>query len=290
LSKVIERIGQATDVDRIHLFEIDVAASPDQGRILEHYTWSARGIPAPAVYRDATGTFLAEVGLGSWAARLARGETIAGHVRDFEDSVRRFFESGGLKSTVVVPIFVDDQWWGFIGFDDCRNEREWSPTEIDTLVTLAELVGAAVAHTSRRKSVADANQIIENSPSIPFRVGPLAPFPLVYLSQNISRYGYDADELLAMPERWPELIASRDLGTVIASIKAVAEGKVEQVRTEFRLKKPGGSHVWFDGEGRALRDERGRLIAVEGILTDVTERKHAESKLSFSHLLLTTAI
>ena len=33
-----------------------------------------------------------------------------------------------------------------------------------------------------------------------------------------------------------------------------------------------------------------RLVAIEGILTDITERKRAESELSFSHNLLTTAI
>ena len=59
---------------------------------------------------------------------------------------------------------------------------------------------------------------------------------------------------------------------------------------EFRLHKPDGSIVWFDSHGTALHDGDGRLTAIEGILTDMTERKRAESELSFSHILLTTAI
>ena len=47
---------------------------------------------------------------------------------------------------------------------------------------------------------------------------------------------------------------------------------------------------WFEGHGSALRDGDGRLVAIEGILTDITERKRSEDELSFSHNLLTTAI
>ncbi len=78
------------------------------------------------------------------------GEIITGHARNFEEPVRRFFEFGGIKSTVAVPVFVEGRWWGFIAFDACRSEREWSPGDIDTLKTLAALVGAAVTgHCAR---------------------------------------------------------------------------------------------------------------------------------------------
>jgi GAF domain-containing protein len=63
-------------------------------------------------------------------------------------------------------VFVEGRWWGFIGFDACRSEREWSPGDIDTLKTLAALVGAAVTHTRGLQKLSDANRIIENSPTI----------------------------------------------------------------------------------------------------------------------------
>jgi signal transduction histidine kinase len=43
-----------------------------------------------------------------------------------------------------VPIFVDGQWWGTIGFDDMVNARVWSTTEVDALVVAANLVAAAI--------------------------------------------------------------------------------------------------------------------------------------------------
>jgi predicted signal transduction protein with EAL and GGDEF domain len=43
------------------------------------------------------------------------------------------------------------------------------------------------------------------------------------------------------------------------------------------LKRPEASEVWVDSESHALRDEAGRLVGIEGVMTDVSERKRAES-------------
>ena len=49
-------------------------------------------------------------------------------------------------------------------------------------------------------------------------------------------------------------------------------------RSEFRFKKPNGSWFWFANDARAIHDAEGRLIAIEGILTDITERNRAQCR------------
>ena len=224
LPKVIERLGQATGVDRVHIIEIDTDTPPEHSPVVQHYVWSAPGVSSSINYQEIKDP-MAEVGLKSWVPRLTRGETVVGNTRDFEPAARTLFERGNVKSVMAVPVFVDGQWWGLIAFDECGFERHWGPAEIDTFKTLAELVGAAVARTRRLKTLADANQtladanrIIENSPTILYRLGLKPPFPLIFLSQNISRYGYQADELLAHPERWAQLIDRADLPAMVDDI------------------------------------------------------------------------
>src|ERR1019366_7064780 len=55
LPKVIEQIGHATGVDRVHILKIDTA-SPGQGHIVQHHLWSASGISTPPLFKDANGT------------------------------------------------------------------------------------------------------------------------------------------------------------------------------------------------------------------------------------------
>jgi diguanylate cyclase (GGDEF)-like protein/PAS domain S-box-containing protein len=271
LPKVAEEIGNATGVDRAHIFLIDGVGA--DGQILQHHLWTLPGLSTAAEFKNPN-VPMANAGLSSWIPRLQRGETITGHTRDFVPAVRALFEKGSVKSVLCVPVFADGQWKGLIGFDDCRSERNWSAAEIDVIGTLAELVGGAVARISHLKQLADANRIIESSPTILYRLGAQAPFPLTYISQNISRYGYDANELLAKPNEWPGLIETEDLPAISANINLLVVGQADHVRLDFRLKKPDGAVVWFDGEGYALRNAAGTLTAIEGVLNDVTERKH----------------
>ena len=287
LPKVAERIGSAAGVDRTHIFLIDPESGV--GRIVHHCVWTVPGLATPPEFASPPAS-MAAAGLQLWVPPLERGETIAGSTRDFDPAARELFKTGNVKSVLAVPVFADGMWQGLIGFDDCRNERDWSASDIGIIKTVAELIGAAIARASHLKSLADANRIVENSTTILYRLAPRRPFPLVFISQNIERYGYRAHDLLAEPRRWSELIDPADVHNLLQQIRAILNGTRESTDTEFRLKKPDGTFAWFNGHGTALRDGNGRPIAIEGILTDITERKQSEAERSFSHILLTTAV
>ena len=75
-------------------------------------------------------------------SRLESGETIVGHVRDFDRQAARVFRTRRREIGHGVPVFAEGRWLGLIGFDDCRGERDWSAAEIDTIKIMAELIGA----------------------------------------------------------------------------------------------------------------------------------------------------
>jgi diguanylate cyclase (GGDEF)-like protein/PAS domain S-box-containing protein len=288
LPKVVERLGDATGVDRVHIFEVTPTATSDGGSIAWHFVWNSPGM-TPRAFADELASMTA-VGLGSWVTRLAHGETIVGRFGDFEESTLKFFAKGNVKSVVAVPIFVDDHWWGMIGLDDCRTERNWSMTEIEAFKTLAQLVGAAIARSRQLAKLADATRIIENSPTVVYRLSPQAPYPLIFASHNIQRYGYNAHELLASPTHWIERIEKEYHPRILSNVKSLIDGEKNETLDEWRLRKPDGSHVWFEAHGYALRNEAGRLMAIEGILTDISERKRIEARLHFANALLASEL
>jgi GAF domain-containing protein len=57
----------------------------------------------------------------------------------------------------VVPIFAGAEWWGFIGFDDCTAERQWSVGTVEVLQTAARTLGAAIL---RRRADAERLQLV----------------------------------------------------------------------------------------------------------------------------------
>jgi diguanylate cyclase (GGDEF)-like protein/PAS domain S-box-containing protein len=292
LPKVVERVGRASGADRLHILlkgTTTGTATNERGFVGQHYVWSAPGITSSPDFL-AIGRTMADVGLASWVRTLTSGETIVGRPRDFDAPARNFLEAGDIKSVLAVPIFVEGEWSGIISFDNCRREHDWLPAEIHIIKILAELVSAAIISLRRLQVLTDANRIVEASPTIVYRLGPQGPFPLLFISHNVRRYGYDADELLTAPDRWPQLFHPEDLPAAIAKITSIVEGTIDHADLDFRLKRSDGLYVWFDGEASPLRDADGRLIALEGIMTDVTDRRQAEEELTASHILLTAAI
>ncbi len=129
-------------------------------------------------------------------------------------------------------------------------------------------------------TLADANRIIENSPVLLFRLDARPPYPLIYVSRNVRRFGYSARQLLAAPQKYFDVTHPDDAGDMLADIAAVVSGKAAEISRERRLRAADGRYVWLDTRMRALYGRNGKVAAVEGILVDIDQRKNAESALA----------
>ena len=140
---LLERLGIAAEASRAYLFECDLR--PD-GRwtASQRFEWVAAGVSAELDNQLMQDMCFDEVGLGRLARIGEHNGLFAGVVRDFPAEERAVFDAQDVLALVTVPIFVDGAWWGFIGFDDCVTERNWSPAELDALRTASSLLAAAV--------------------------------------------------------------------------------------------------------------------------------------------------
>jgi PAS domain S-box-containing protein len=66
-------------------------------------------------------------------------------VREFPESEQAILAPQDIRSLLAVPVFVEKEWWGFIGFDEVAREREWLPAELDALRVAASTLGTAIA-------------------------------------------------------------------------------------------------------------------------------------------------
>jgi PAS domain S-box-containing protein len=149
IGEVLRRLGHTAAVSRVHVFRNH--AGPNGSLRFSHaFEWTAPGISAHDP--DLQDVDYAEAGFTRWRRELALGRTVGGHVREFPASERGILQEQGIRSLLVAPILAGQEWWGFIGFDECEAEREWSSPEIDALKAAAGIVGAAIAR--RRSEVA----------------------------------------------------------------------------------------------------------------------------------------
>jgi signal transduction histidine kinase/HAMP domain-containing protein len=66
-----------------------------------------------------------------------------------------------LLSILTLPIYFNNQWWGFIGLDDCETPREWDRDEILLLRTASEMVTSTLQRWSAEKHLRETLENLE---------------------------------------------------------------------------------------------------------------------------------
>ena len=153
---------------------------------------------------------------------------------------------------------------------------KWQMTE-DAALKMDQLEQAV---EERTRELSDANIIVQNSPTLLYRLRGEPSFPLMYISHNITKFGHVAEDLLASTDWAAELIHADDQEKVDAAMAKVLDKDAEGASIEFRLRTGDGQLRWVENRYVPVRDPEGRLLEVEGIIIDITEHKLAEEKIA----------
>jgi PAS domain S-box-containing protein len=151
IQEVLARLGGSADASRIYICQNHRA---EDGALLQsmRHEWVAPGI-SPQIDNPAEQSAPYADGFSRWEETLGRGRIIQGHVRDFPAAEQRDLTHEDIRSMAVVPIFVRGEWWGYIGFDECLGEREWSYAELGALKAAADTFGAAIQRQAAEEAL-----------------------------------------------------------------------------------------------------------------------------------------
>ncbi len=97
----------------------------------------------------------------SWLKALKTGQEIAGTREFFPEAERTFFEHFNAISALLVPVFVENVWFGFIVCLDNQEKRRWQDFEIEIVHTSANLMGAALRRQKIENEILKAQQEAE---------------------------------------------------------------------------------------------------------------------------------
>jgi diguanylate cyclase (GGDEF)-like protein/PAS domain S-box-containing protein len=278
VSAVLELIGQTAAVRRVQLCTMRLDEAQHLHLSLQD-EWSA-----PDTTRSIANGGLTDIDLTAEfpaaAASLIAGKRATVSFSDLHETRNSVFHDTGVNVMLLVPILAG-RLLGSLNFIDASvARRNWSWAETDTLATLAELLGNAMARAQSTKELSDANTIVQNSPTILFRLCGEPSLRLTYISQNIAKFGHDPAALVASSAWQVTLIHPDDRASVLAALSAVLAKDAPGASTEFRLLKGDGSTRWVEARYSPVRDKNGRLVEIEGIMIDITERKAAEEKIA----------
>ncbi len=160
IKDILEKLGEAVGTGRVCLFQ-NRKDSNDKVISATAFEWSSsragKDLQKPVI-KDRN---FDEIGLSRLRSLLESGLPISGAIDDFPENEKKIFAKGEVKSILVIPVFVDSQWWGFIKFDDFTVQRQWTKTEIELLRAIADLIGSTIRREQFEKALKDSKDEAE---------------------------------------------------------------------------------------------------------------------------------
>ncbi len=101
------------------------------------------------------------------------------------------------------------------------------------------------------------------------------PVATTHGSACVSVTGYNSEEYIADPYLWYRMVHEEDRDLVVKQASTVLVGKTTS-SLEHRIYHKDGLIRWVRNTMVPKFDEQGRLVAYDGLVTDITERKMAE--------------
>ena len=152
LWKSMGMLARAVDADRVRLWknhEID-----GELYCTQLYEWSEGATPQQgnAITIDVS----YRENMPGWHEVLSQGQCINSPVRNMTQKYQDRFYSQDILSLLLVPVFLRDEYWGFVGFNDCHRERVFTENEESILWAGSFLIANALLRNEMTQDLAQA--------------------------------------------------------------------------------------------------------------------------------------
>ena len=130
-----------------------------------------------------------------------------------------------------------------------------------------------------------AELIIENSTAILFRrlaADETKDRKMVYVSPNIKRFGYAADDFLENRIMYKEIVFPGDIDRLLAELTSYEENGITEYTQTYRIVTKSGEIRWVEDRTSIWQDETSGQRYHQGIVIDIHNQKEAELKLKIS--------
>ncbi|MHA6279755.1 PAS domain-containing protein [Salinimicrobium sp. CAU 1759] len=185
--------------------------------------------------------------------------------------LKEIFEEQDIKSMLLLPIFVDEKLYGFVGFDDCTKVRKWKQEEITFLKSLTQNLTNAFEKKTALEKVRKSEEDLKRSEQ-KFRALVQEGSDLIgildidgfysFVSENYRKIlGYSTNDLIG--ENAFHFIHPEDVNRVKQEFLLLKKQK-QIILSPFRFRNNADEYRWIQTTATNLLDD----FAVQGIIAN----------------------
>lgn len=272
LSETFDLVGKAVEVDRVYYFETHTEPKSGEELISQRIEWSRDEVEAQLKNPELQNIKISDY--QEHFPKLKKNNIYQALVKNIkEEKLKAILREQNIISILHIPVIVDGNFRGFIGFDDCHNERVWDEEEIEYLQTLASNISSAIKlrETTNELKINEYKfkSMVEEGGDLIEILDERGNFK--FISPNLEKIlGWSVDDLIG--KNAFDFVHPGDKKQGLKDFFALKEGKNVDIHP-FRFRDKKGKYNWLKTAGSNLLDDP----HIRGIIfssTDITEQRY----------------
>jgi PAS domain S-box-containing protein len=273
---VLAMVGEHTGVSRVYIFKDDAGGATTSVK----YEWCKSGVSPTK--EDMQGI--------SYSTFPGFKELLISNTAKFfisdslPDSIKEITDLQNIITFMVAPLYVEGNYFGFIGFDECTHKRVWSEDITDLLESIASILSNFLEkdivmnrlRTSEIRLKFAIDSAKEGLWDWDNRTG-----DTYYNDNYYLNLGYLPGEFKGVINSWADRIHPQERESVLETLQRHVSGETPFYEATYQLKRKDGSWMWVLDRGMVVkRDLEGNPLRTIGTNINITEHKETEIKLN----------
>jgi PAS domain S-box-containing protein len=278
LNKSLQIVGAAAKVDRAYIFQYHYNSEKQEYYYQQHQEWNSGNYESQIDNLELQ--YLPENLNLEIFGRIKEGLPCDLFLKTIKHTaLRKRFQGQQIKSLLLMPIFVQNNFWGFVGFDQCGYERIWTSMELDILKVFASnLAGVFERKEGERKlmeSEVKFKSLFQNSLDVIYVLDKQCNIKYVTPSVAVV-FGYNEEEVTG--KNGFDFIHPEDVGRAKKLFDDLITNPGLHAVTDVRIKDKHGKWIWIEAKGINKFND----VIINGAIVnfhDISERKQSEQQL-----------
>lgn len=144
---------------------------------------------------------------------------------------------------------------------------------------IERVLGEQLMLEEKRHAEVKYRTLVERIPAITYILTLEEEGRPVFVSPQIERLGFSPEEWVAADDLRFQQIHPEDRDLVLQAFLH-SRNSGEAFRCDYRMYTRTGNILWFHDEASVVCDEKGKLLFLQGVMLDITEKKSMEEELA----------
>ncbi len=279
MNLALKVLGDYAKVDRTYIFKYDFKSNTTSNI----FEYCAKSITAEI---DNLQDVPLE-GIPDWVNAHKKGEDLyIPYVMKLPEfnQVRQILEPQGVQSLLTIPLIIEDELYGFLGFDSVRHKRKYRKFEKFILHEYSNLLITAI-NRIEIEEILDFERNRTDTLTEAIDIG-IWEWDLEYDKVKFNDIwanilGYSLDEIEQTLDTWKKLTHPKDLKDSMKLLKEVIDGKTYAYENIIRMMHKNGKYIWIKDIGKVVEYKNNKPKIMLGAHINMTKQKEQETRLQF---------